>query len=126
MTSQDITSKDKGQEQEIDRFRIDEEPYYVDIAGEVALFELAARNRLAVMLKGPTGCGKTRFVQHMAYRLRRPLITVACHEDHRHRQRWDLCGAIRHRALAHTTQCRSEALRLVFQPQRLVGRPLLG
>jgi nitric oxide reductase NorQ protein len=37
--------------------------------------------RLAVMLKGPTGCGKTRFVEHMAWRLKRPLVTVACHDD---------------------------------------------
>jgi nitric oxide reductase NorQ protein len=51
------------------------------VNGEVGLFTLAAKNRMPVMLKGPTGCGKTRFVQHMAYRLGRPLITVACHED---------------------------------------------
>jgi nitric oxide reductase NorQ protein len=45
------------------------------------MFEAAASARLPVMLKGPTGCGKTRFVEHMAFRLARPLITVACHED---------------------------------------------
>lgn len=71
----------KGQEQEIDRFRLREEPYYQEVNGEIGLFTLAARNRMPVMLKGPTGCGKTRFVQHMAYRLGRPLVTVACHED---------------------------------------------
>jgi nitric oxide reductase NorQ protein len=56
-------------------------PFYLDQGGEVALFEAAYRNRLPVLLKGPTGCGKTRFVRHMAWRLSRPLITVACHED---------------------------------------------
>jgi nitric oxide reductase NorQ protein len=60
---------------------IEEEPYYLATADEVRLFETAYSARLPVMLKGPTGCGKTRFVQHMAWRLSRPLITVACHED---------------------------------------------
>jgi nitric oxide reductase NorQ protein len=71
----------KGQELEIDRYRIREEPYYAEVNGEIGLFTTAARSRMPVMLKGPTGCGKTRFIQHMAYRLGRPLITVACHED---------------------------------------------
>ncbi|MBI3608399.1 MAG: CbbQ/NirQ/NorQ/GpvN family protein [Nitrospirae bacterium] len=68
-------------ERPIDRYRLAKEPFYVPIRDEVTLFELAARSKTPVMLKGPTGCGKTRFVEHMAYRLRRPLITVACHED---------------------------------------------
>ena len=71
----------KGRELEIDRFRLQEEPYYAEVNGEIGLFTIAARRQMPVMLKGPTGCGKTRFVQHMAYRLGRPLITVACHED---------------------------------------------
>jgi len=71
----------KGRELEIDRFRLREEPYYAEVNGEVGLFTIAAKSRMPVMLKGPTGCGKSRFVQHMAYRLGRPLITVACHED---------------------------------------------
>jgi nitric oxide reductase NorQ protein len=71
----------KGQELEIDRFRVREEPYYAEVNGEIGLFAIAAETRMPVMLKGPTGCGKTRFIQHMAYKLRRPLITVACHED---------------------------------------------
>lgn len=71
----------KGRELEIDQYRIEQEPYYAEVDGEIGLFETAALNRMPVMLKGPTGCGKTRFVQHMAYRLKRPLITVACHED---------------------------------------------
>ncbi|MCS6319267.1 MAG: AAA family ATPase, partial [Nitrospira sp.] len=74
-------SAPKGQEQEIDRYRIAREPFYAEVRGEVGLFTIAAQSRMPVMLKGPTGCGKTRFVQHMAYRLGRPLITVACHED---------------------------------------------
>src|SRR4051812_33884634 len=57
------------------------EPFYQASGDEVALFEAAYAERLPVMLKGPTGCGKTRFVEYMAWRLRRPLITVACHED---------------------------------------------
>jgi nitric oxide reductase NorQ protein len=65
----------------LDSYRIPQEPYYVPSGGEVAVFEAAAAARLPVLLKGPTGCGKTRFVEHMAFRLGRPLITVACHED---------------------------------------------
>jgi nitric oxide reductase NorQ protein len=71
----------KGQELDIDRYRVREEPYYLEVSGEIGLFTIAAKNRMPVMLKGPTGCGKTRFVQHMAHRLGRPLVTVACHED---------------------------------------------
>jgi nitric oxide reductase NorQ protein len=58
-----------------------EEPYYRALGAEVAVFEAAARDRLPVLLKGPTGCGKSRFVRHMAWRLARPLVTVACHDD---------------------------------------------
>ena len=65
----------------LDAFRIRAEPYYLALADELGLFEAAYAARLPVMLKGPTGCGKTRFVQHMAWRLRRPLITVACNEE---------------------------------------------
>jgi nitric oxide reductase NorQ protein len=57
------------------------EPYYVATGGEVAVFTECHRRGLAVMLKGPTGCGKTRFVEHMAWRLGRPLVTIACHDD---------------------------------------------
>lgn len=56
-------------------------PYYVPISNEIAIFEGCHARGLPVMLKGPTGCGKTRFVEHMAHRLGRPLITVACHDD---------------------------------------------
>jgi nitric oxide reductase NorQ protein len=58
-----------------------EEPFYLPVEREVAVFEACHARRLPVMLKGPTGCGKTRFVEHMAWRLGRPLVTVACHED---------------------------------------------
>ena len=63
-----------------------EPPWYLPVADEVEVFEAAYQARLPVLLKGPTGCGKTRFVEHMAWRLysgRRvaPLVTVACHED---------------------------------------------
>ncbi|MGB9803598.1 ATP-binding protein [Desulfofundulus sp.] len=57
------------------------EPFYLPVGKEIQLFEAAAAGRLPVMLKGPTGCGKTRFLEYMAYRLHRPLVTVACHED---------------------------------------------
>jgi len=65
----------------LDAFRIQKEPYYQALADEISLFEAAYTARLPVMLKGPTGCGKTRFVEHMAWRLRRPLLTVACNEE---------------------------------------------
>ncbi|WP_068187433.1 CbbQ/NirQ/NorQ/GpvN family protein [Mycobacterium sp. UM_CSW] len=56
-------------------------PYYQAIGGEEAVFKAAYRQGLSLLLKGPTGCGKTRFVEAMAYDLGRPLITVACHDD---------------------------------------------
>jgi nitric oxide reductase NorQ protein len=68
-------------ERAIEEYRVAEEPYYLPVAREVELFEAAHSSRLPVILKGPTGCGKTRFVEYMAWRLERPLITVACHED---------------------------------------------
>ncbi|HLT27776.1 MAG TPA: CbbQ/NirQ/NorQ/GpvN family protein [Zeimonas sp.] len=58
-----------------------EGPYYVPSGDEIAIFERCHARELAVMLKGPTGCGKTRFVEYMAWRLRRPLVTIACHDD---------------------------------------------
>ncbi|MBL8446027.1 MAG: CbbQ/NirQ/NorQ/GpvN family protein [Zoogloeaceae bacterium] len=56
-------------------------PYYQPVAQEVSLFEQAWKNRLPLLIKGPTGVGKTRFVAHMAARLGLPLFTVACHDD---------------------------------------------
>lgn len=80
----------------VEEYTVTEEPYYLPIGDEVELFETAYRQRIPVLLKGPTGAGKTRFVEYMAWRLgrpivkngegggngqRHPLITVACHED---------------------------------------------
>lgn len=62
-------------------FLLPERPWYLPVGREVELFEQAHAAHLPVILKGPTGCGKTRFVAHMAHRLGRPLVTVACHED---------------------------------------------
>jgi nitric oxide reductase NorQ protein len=56
-------------------------PYYVPTGDEVEIFSMCHARSLPVMLKGPTGCGKTRFVEHMAWRLQRPLVTIACHDD---------------------------------------------
>ena len=83
----------------VEEFRFQEEPYYVPIGDEVELFRSAWNSKIPVLLKGPTGCGKTRFVEYMAFHLTRPvvvsrdgkqeitqesslpLVTVACHED---------------------------------------------
>ena len=61
--------------------RVVREPYYLASGDERERFEAAHARRLPLILKGPTGCGKTRFVEHMAWRLNRPLLTVACRED---------------------------------------------
>jgi nitric oxide reductase NorQ protein len=65
----------------LDAYRVAQQPYYRPMADEVELFEAAYSVRMPMMLKGPTGCGKTRFVEHMAWKLNKPLITVACNED---------------------------------------------
>ena len=59
----------------------DAAPFYLPQRDEVEIFMAAWQKRLPVMLKGPTGCGKTRFLEYMAHRISRPLVTVACHED---------------------------------------------
>jgi nitric oxide reductase NorQ protein len=56
-------------------------PHYVPVGSEERVFKAAYRQRMSILLKGPTGCGKTRFVEAMAHDLGRPLITVACHDD---------------------------------------------
>lgn len=61
--------------------RAGQEPYYLPASDEVQVFEQCHAKQLAVMLKGPTGCGKTRFVEYMAWRLGRPLVTISCHDD---------------------------------------------
>ena len=60
---------------------ITDEPFYVPQGHEVELFESAHTNGIPVLLKGPTGCGKTRFMEYMAWRLQIPLVTVSCHDD---------------------------------------------
>lgn len=65
----------------VDQFRIPEAPNYIPQGDEVRVFTAAFRAKIPLILKGPTGCGKTRFVEAMAHTLDLPLITVACHED---------------------------------------------
>ena len=60
---------------------VEKEPYYEPLGSEIALFEAAYASQIPVLLKGPTGCGKSRFIEYMAWRLKRPLITVSCHDD---------------------------------------------
>jgi nitric oxide reductase NorQ protein len=66
---------------DIQQYLIRNEPFYQPTGNELALYAAAYAARLPVMLKGPTGCGKSRFVEHMAWKLGKPLITVACNED---------------------------------------------
>ena len=75
----------------IEAYRVADEPFYLPIGDEIPLFEAAWRERIPVLLKGPTGCGKTRFVEYMSWRLGQgqhggergamPLVTISCHED---------------------------------------------
>ncbi len=88
----------------MEEYHLTEEPYYVPIGDEIELFEAAYHQKIPVLFKGPTGCGKTKFIEYMSYRLGRsltkirggktntrkaadsngqslPLVTIACHED---------------------------------------------
>jgi len=65
----------------IDQYKVHKEPFYQAQSNEVSLYEAAYNARLPVMVKGPTGCGKSRFIEYMAWKLNKPLITVACNED---------------------------------------------
>ena len=89
-----MTNEQNFVQQDIENFHITEEPFYVSTSDEVEIFESAYKQRVPVLLKGPTGTGKTRFVEYMAWKLsnssikknisnteKLPLITVACHED---------------------------------------------
>ncbi|MCB1859472.1 MAG: CbbQ/NirQ/NorQ/GpvN family protein [Gammaproteobacteria bacterium] len=66
---------------QLDNYLVKAEPFYQAIGDEITIFEASYQKGLPVLLKGPTGCGKTRFMEYMAWRLRRPLITVSCHDD---------------------------------------------
>ncbi|MFM0229902.1 CbbQ/NirQ/NorQ/GpvN family protein [Paraburkholderia sediminicola] len=65
----------------LDPWRLPKEPWYRPVHHETEWFAAAYHARLPIMLKGPTGCGKTRLVEYMAWKLGRPLVTIACHED---------------------------------------------
>lgn len=65
-----------GIELNVEEFEIKEEPFYLPIGDEVEVFESAYKNKIPVVIKGPTGCGKTRFVEHMAYRLKEQVVSV--------------------------------------------------
>jgi len=66
---------------DINQYKIKSEPYYEPVGNELELYTSAYEVRMPMMIKGPTGCGKSRFVEHMAWKLGKPLITVACNED---------------------------------------------
>ena len=98
----DARTQTEYQSIEVQEFRLTEEPFYLPVEDEVELFETAYEQQIPVLLKGPTGCGKTRFVEYMSWRLGQPLtkvrpadqqadvsqnganlplVTIACHED---------------------------------------------
>ena len=66
---------------EVQEYSIDKEPLYLSTSDEIEVYTKAFEHKLPVLLKGPTGCGKTRFIEYMAWRLQKPLITVSCHDD---------------------------------------------
>jgi nitric oxide reductase NorQ protein len=93
-----MTTEQTYRQYAIEEYIVASEPYYEPVSDEIQLFEAAYAEKLPVLLKGPTGCGKTRFVEYMAYKLGHtvtvvrdnesghkesgtPLVTVACHED---------------------------------------------
>jgi nitric oxide reductase NorQ protein len=65
----------------VEQFRVAFKPNYIAQGDEAKLFRTAFESRIPLIIKGPTGCGKTRFIEHMAHTLDLPLITVSCHED---------------------------------------------
>ncbi|HEY9051417.1 MAG TPA: CbbQ/NirQ/NorQ/GpvN family protein [Gammaproteobacteria bacterium] len=64
-----------------EEYYIKDEPYYEPVGEEIEVFLAAYKQQLPILLKGPTGCGKTRFMEHMAWYLKKPFITVSCHDD---------------------------------------------
>ena len=65
----------------VEQFRVREEPHYLPVKNECEFFRSAFEQNIPLVLKGPTGCGKTRFVEKMAWEMDLPLMTVSCHED---------------------------------------------
>ncbi|MAX11368.1 MAG: AAA family ATPase [Chloroflexi bacterium] len=81
-----MSKKNVGYSVSVEEFKLVDEPFYIPINNEVKIFEEAYNSKIPVILKGPTGSGKTRFIEYMAWKLKSespssPLITVACHED---------------------------------------------
>ena len=70
-----------GTMQNLKEYMIGDEPFYLAQGDELSIAEAAFAHTIPLLLKGPTGCGKTRFMQHLAWQLKRPLVTVACHDD---------------------------------------------
>ena len=68
-------------ESNIENFKLKSKPNYINQENEEEIFKASWKKRIPLILKGPTGCGKTRFIEYMAYKLDQPLITVSCHED---------------------------------------------
>ena len=66
---------------DISQYKIDKEPFYKQLSNEVELYQAAYNAKLPIMVKGPTGCGKSRFVEYMAWKLGKPIISVSCNED---------------------------------------------
>ncbi|MBS3762624.1 MAG: MoxR family ATPase [Planctomycetes bacterium] len=77
----DSAPQDREHPEITHQFLVEEEPHYVTVGGETDFFKSAFEQKIPLLLKGPTGCGKTRFVERMAYEMELPLITVSCHED---------------------------------------------
>jgi nitric oxide reductase NorQ protein len=71
----------QAKELKTDEYFVRDEPYYEPVNDEIDVFLAAWENQLPILLKGPTGCGKTRFMEYIAWRLKKPLITVSCHDD---------------------------------------------
>ena len=76
-----MTSSKTAKSYKPEEYFVENEPYYEPVADEIEVYEAAYKNKLPILLKGPTGCGKTRFMEYMGWRLKRPLITVSCHDD---------------------------------------------
>ena len=76
-----MSTSEKAANDSIARDATQDLPFYDATSNEIEIFEYAWKNRLPLLIKGPTGCGKTRFVSYMAAKLGLPLYTVACHDD---------------------------------------------